>query len=120
MKIEMSNPIVKKFEYDRPVLTVEAYGKTYTLPVKTAEVIDKINSASKKSYEAKSAIEQTAAIKEGIAVFIGSEEVERIYPDNAAVDNDEISAFWMLLNSAANEFTAKITEKYKSPSAVKK
>lgn len=109
-----------KFEYTRPELTLEAYGEKYVMPIKTAVLIDSINKATAAIGSAKTAIEQVAALKTGIAIFIGDVETNRIFPDNETADTDEISAFWIALNECANRFSKTIAEKYKPAPMVRK
>lgn len=109
-----------KFEYNRPKTTVEAYGTTYEIPPKTAAVVDGVDAARKAiaASASKPAAEQIKAVKQGIAVFIGEEETERLFPADSDIDTDEISEFWLLLNHLSNEHTNKIIERY-SPKGTK-
>lgn len=90
-----------KFKYTRENITLEAYGREYPIPTKTAALVDGINDIQKKLAACTSAAETVAVTKQGIALFIGKEEAERIFPVNklADVDTDEISAFWWALNA---------------------
>ncbi|MCM1578085.1 MAG: hypothetical protein NC078_04720 [Ruminococcus sp.] len=108
-----------KFEYNRPKITVEAYGETFEMPTKTIAVVDGVAKAQKEIAESKDTAEQIKAIKRGIAVFIGDEAVERLFPENTedTIDTDEISAFWFCLNSESNKATQAVIEKY-SPNRV--
>lgn len=103
-----------KFEYERKNVTVEAYGKTYPIPTKTAALVDGINDVTKQLEKTKSAVEIVDILRSGIALFIGDEETEKLFPaDNSAnIDTDEITAFWWALNSASNEATKEIIERY--------
>lgn len=108
-----------KFEYSRPKVTVEAYGETFEMPTKTIAVVDGVAKAQKEIAEAKDTAEQVKAIKRGIAVFIGDEAVERLFPteNEGEIDTDEISAFWFCLNRESNRATQAVIEKY-SPNRV--
>lgn len=103
-----------KFEYNRPKITVEAYGETFEMPTKTIAVVDGVAKAQKAIGEAKSTAEQVKAIKQGIAVFIGEEATEKLFPESkeAEIDTDEISAFWLCLNRESNKATQAVLEKY--------
>ncbi len=108
-----------KFEYERKNVTVEAYGKSYPIPTKTAALVDGINDITKQLEESKNALEAVSIIRSGIALFIGDEEAEKLFPaDNSAnIDTDEITAFWWALNSASNEATQEVIKRY-SPNPV--
>ncbi len=103
-----------KFEYERKNVTAEAYGKIYPIPTKTAALVDGINDVTKRFEKAKSALEIVNILREGIALFIGETEAEKLFPaDNSAnIDTDEMTAFWWFLNNASNEATKEIIERY--------
>ena len=103
-----------KFEYKRPEDTVvEAYGKVFEIPPKTAPLIDSINSINKRIAEGNAA-KQAAALRDGIGLFIGEEAAEEIFP-KAKLDSinvDEMSAFWFVLNDMSNRETEAVIAKY--------
>lgn len=101
-----------KFEYSRPKITVEAYGEVYEMPTKTIAVVDGVARAQKAISEAPDTAAQVKAIKQGIAVFIGEEATEKIFPFDKVIDTDEISAFWLCLNRESNRATTAVLEKY--------
>lgn len=106
-----------KFEYKRPDdLKLEAYGKTYEIPPKTAYLIDEVNKINDRISKAgNSASEQMQAVRDGIALFIGEEEAERIFPRETlltAVNSDEMTAFWFCLNECSNRETEAVMAKY--------
>lgn len=111
-----------KFEFVRENITLEAYGKEYPIPTKTAALVDGINDIQKKLAACTSAAETVAVTKQGIALFIGKEEAERIFPVNklADVDTDEISAFWWALNNESNNATRAVVEKYAPNQSIRK
>lgn len=103
-----------KFEYKRPGdTTVEAYGKVFEIPPKTAPLIDGVNGVNKRIVEGNAA-EGAAATRDGIGLFIGEEAAEEIFP-KAKLDNinvDEMSAFWFVLNDMSNRETEAVIAKY--------
>lgn len=104
-----------KFEYIKPKATVEAYGQTFEIPTKTIAVVDGINNAHKEIAETRGdAAKQVKAIKKGIAVFIGEEATEKLFPTNkeAEIDTDELSMFWLCLNRESNKLTQTLVDKY--------
>ena len=111
-----------KFEYERKTEYVEAYGNKYPMPTKTAVLVDKVNAIQKRISEKKSAADMTAALRDGIAVFIGENETERIFPKEKLneLDTDELTAFWWVLNEAANKATKDVIEKYSPNREIKK
>ncbi len=108
-----------KFEYERKNITLEAYGKSYPIPTKTAALVDGINDVTKRLEECKNAHEVVDVMRSGIALFIGDEEAERLFPaDNSAnIDTDEMTAFWWALSSASNEATQEVIKRY-SPNPI--
>ena len=58
--------------------------------------------------------QQAAALREGIALFIGEEAAEEIFP-KAKLDSiniDEMSALWFVLNDISNKETEAVIAKY--------
>jgi hypothetical protein len=108
---------MNKFIYEKKPHTVEAYGSTYEIPPKTADVIDRLNEVGKAITNAagKSAVESVKAMKVGVAIFIGEEETERLFPaadEMGGIDTDELSAFWMFLRNESNVATTEVIKKY--------
>jgi len=108
-----------KFEYERKNITLEAYGKEYPIPTKTAVLVDGINDVTKRLEKCKSANEVVDVMRCGIALFIGNEEAEKLFPQDGydSIDTDEMTAFWWALNNACNEATKEIIERY-SPNPI--
>lgn len=110
------------FEYTRGNYTLEAYGKTFEIPTKTAALIDGINNINTKLAAVKNATESVEVMRDGVALFIGAEETERIF--SAAklneIDTDELSAFWWALNLEANKATKAVIEKYAPNTNIRK
>lgn len=104
---------VKKFDYVKNPTVIEAYGKQYPIPTKTAVLVDGVLAVQKKLGECKSTVEVVRETKKGIALFIGEEETNRIFsaPDDQ-IDTDELSAFWLMLNEESNKATRAVVEKY--------
>lgn len=115
-----------KFEYERKTEYVEAYGNKYPMPTKTAVLVDEVNAIQERikenKNENKSAADMAAALRDGIAVFIGENETERIFPKEKLneLDTDELTAFWWVLNEAANKATKDVIEKYSPNREIKK
>lgn len=110
-----------KFEYTRNA-TLEAYGKVFEIPTKTADYIDGINDINKRLAEAKDSAEHVEILREGVAFFIGEEETERIFPAEKIreLDSDELSAFWWALNEESNRVTREIIERYAPNRTIRK
>lgn len=102
-----------KFDYKPANAVMEAYGKKYPIPTKTAVLVDGVAEISKKLLECKNTLEVVKVTKEGIALFIGKEETNRIFsaPDGE-IDTDELAAFWFALNTESNKATQEVIEKY--------
>lgn len=126
-----------KFEYKRPDdMKLEAYGKVFEIPPKTAPLIDGIMEVNREisggdiitetntlingktettviNPPVKASV-QVNALRKGIALFIGEEAAEDIFPraelDKANVD--EMSAFWFVLNEISNKETEAVIAKY--------
>lgn len=102
-----------KFDYKPANAVMEAYGKKYPIPTKTAVLVDGIAGINKKLLECKNTLEVVKVTKEGIALFIGEAETNRIFSaSDGEIDTDELSAFWFALNAESNKATKEIIEKY--------
>ncbi len=108
-----------KYEYKRSDFikdtTLEAYGKVFEIPPKTSSMADSLISVSERiAKNGATAMEQAAAMRDGIAVFIGEKNAEEIFPKGklADIDTNEMSAFWLLLNNISNEETRAVLQKY--------
>lgn len=104
---------IKKFDYIRTAPVIEAYGKKYPIPTKTAVLVDGVNDIQKKLANCKNTVEVVQVTKQGLALFIGEEEVNRIFsaPDNQ-IDTDELSALWLMFNEESNKATREVVAKY--------
>lgn len=100
--ITMKNGTVKsgEFRYVRTPRTLKAYDKEFTIPVRTVEFEEKLEQAGKTLSECKTASETAQALREGVALFVGEEETERIFPkaELMSIDVDELLGFWQALN----------------------
>lgn len=106
-----------KFEYKRPEDTkLEAYGKVFEIPPKTAYLIDEIQKVTDRiNAENCSTYEQVQALRDGISLFIGEEEAEKIFPRDdllKSVNSEEITAFWFCLNQLSNKESEAVIAKY--------
>ncbi len=102
-----------KFDYVRKPAVMEAYGKKYPIPTKTAVLVDGVAEINRKLMECKNTFEVVKVTKEGIGLFIGEAETNRIFsaPDGE-LDTDELAAFWFALNAESNKATQEVIEKY--------
>lgn len=102
-----------KFDYVRKPAVMEAYGKKYPIPTKTAVLVDGMAEINRKLTECKNTFEVVKVTKEGIGLFIGEAETNRIFsaPDGE-LDTDELAAFWFALNAESNKATQEVIEKY--------
>lgn len=104
---------IKRFDYIRTAPVIEAYGQKYPIPTKTAALVDGVNEIQKKLADCKNTVEVVQTTKQGLALFIGENEVNRIFsaPDNE-IDTDELSALWLMFNEESNRATREIVAKY--------
>lgn len=100
--IAMKNGTVKsgEFRYVRTPRTLKAYDKEFTIPVRTVEFEERLEQAGKALSECRVASETAQALREGISLFVGEEETERIFPkaELMSIDVDELLGFWQALN----------------------
>ena len=100
--IQMKNSTVKsgEFRYVRTPRTLKAYDKEFAIPVRTVEFEEKLEQAGKTLSECRTASETAQALREGVSLFIGEEETERIFPKEKLmkIDVDELLGFWQALN----------------------
>lgn len=100
--ITMKNGTVKsgEFRYVRTPRTLKAYDKEFAIPVRTVEFEERLEQAGKALSECKTATETAQALREGISLFVGEEETERIFSKEKLmeIDVDELLGFWQALN----------------------
>lgn len=113
-----------KFEYKRPADTkIEAYGKVFEVPPRTSSLLGELGDIKKRITAAGDIEGQLSTILDGIALFIGTEATEEIFPrsDLKNLNTDEVSAFWLCLNAASEKEGQLILEKYapKAANAIK-
>lgn len=125
-KNSIENGVVKagEFSYSKKPRTLKAYGREYEIPVKTIEFSDKIVAAAKaiaNTAGASSARDTAEKIKSGIALFIGEEEAERIFPAENfdRTDIDEITSFWLALNAELVQGQEDLITRYTKAKAMK-
>ncbi|MGN1417202.1 MAG: hypothetical protein ACI4XF_10175 [Oscillospiraceae bacterium] len=109
--------VMNTFNYKRAAVKITAYGKEYELPVRTTEFCDKQDKADRKIADTsgnRTSADVVAAIKEGIAIFIGADEVERIFPAEKVkeLDIDEITVFYNYLKDRSLQNLVDYTKKY--------
>ena len=122
--IQMKNGTVKsgEFTYSRTPRVLKAYDKEYTIPVRTVEFDEKLTQAAKTISETATTSETVSAIREGISLFIGEEEVERIFPKDKLMelDVDEVLSFWQALNYELREAQNDLLSKYRPAPNIRK
>ena len=122
--IQMKNGTVKsgEFTYCRTPRILKAYDKEYAIPVRTVEFDEKLTQAAKTISETATTSETVSAIREGIALFIGEEEVERIFPKDKLMelDVDEVLSFWQALNYELREAQNDLLSKYRPAPNIRK
>ncbi len=103
-----------EFDYKPEDTTVRVFGRTYSIPTKTAFFIDNSNEINKRIIASKSTIETVEATLDGIALYLGRDFVAERYgnTDTESIDTDEIGALWAFLNKASAAVTKKVLEKY--------
>lgn len=113
--INMTNGVVKsgEFTYCRTPRVLKAYGQEFNIPVRTVAFDEKLNTVSAAIAETTTTSDTVKEMLNGVALFIGEEETEKLFPAEKLdeIDVDEILAFWQALNfelkRAQNELMAK-------------
>lgn len=122
--IQMKNGTVKsgEFTYSRTPRVLKAYDKEYAIPVRTVEFDEKLTQAAKTISETATTSETVSAIREGISLFIGTEEVERIFPKDKLMelDVDEVLSFWQALNYEMREAQNELLSKYRPAPSIRR
>lgn len=122
--INMTNGVVKagEFSYVRKARTIKAYEKEYEIPVKTVEFGDKLDEIREELSKTTKTSGTISIIKRGIALFIGKDEVERIYPESEIqnVDVDEILGFWSALNYELNRNQSELLSRYTASPTIRR
>lgn len=106
---------MKSFDYTRKPIEIEAYGKKYTLPIKTTKFNKQLAEVVLSFKGAADVVDVAEKLKSGIALFIGKEETDRIYPNVEDTPFDEMLKFWNFLNGAINEKEQEIIKNEYSP-----
>lgn len=122
--IQMKNSTVKsgEFRYVRTPRTLKAYDKEFAIPVRTVEFEEKLEQAGKALSECKTASETAQALREGISLFVGEEDTERIFPKEKLmeIDVDELLGFWQALNFELKLAQEEQLSKYRSASNIRR
>lgn len=122
--IPMQNGVVKsgEFSYTRKSRTLKAYGEEFTIPVKTVEFGDKLDAIGAELAEAKTTSEVIHVTKKGIALFIGEEVTEKIYPEAKfqELDVDEVIEFWSALNFELNRAQNERLARYAAAKTIRR
>lgn len=122
--VPMQNGVVKsgEFSYTRQSRTLKAYGEEFVIPVKTVEFGDKLDSVREEIITQKRTSDTIKSIKKGISLFIGSEAVEKIYPNEKLMelDVDEVFGFWTALNFEFNRTQNELLARYNAAKAIRR
>ena len=122
--IQMKNGTVKsgEFRYVRTPRTLKAYDKEFAIPVRTVEFEEKLEQAGKALSECRAASETAQALREGISLFVGEEETERIFPkaELMSIDVDELLGFWQALNYELKLAQEEQLSKYRPASNIRR
>ncbi len=122
--ITMKNGTVKsgEFRYVRTPRTLKAYDKEFTIPVRTVEFEEKLEQAGKALSECRAASETAQALREGVSLFVGEEETERIFPkaELMSIDVDELLGFWQALNYELKLAQEEQLSKYRPASNIRR
>jgi len=112
--IPMQNGIVKsgEFSFTRRAAKLKAYGEEFELPAKTVEFADKL--VRTEIITTPKTSDTVRSLKKGIALYIGEEKTEKLFPDDKLneLDPDEILGFWSALNYELNRHQREIINKY--------
>lgn len=122
--VPMQNGVVKsgEFSYTRQSRTLKAYGEEFVIPVKTVEFGDKLDSVREEIITQKRTSDTIKSIKKGISLFIGSEAVEKIYPNEKLMelDVDEVFGFWTALNFEFNRTQNELLARYNAANVIRR
>lgn len=122
--ISMNNGAVKsgEFKYERTPRTLKAYGTEFTIPVRTVEFEENLEQAVKSISAVSKASDTISAVREGVSLFIGEEETERIFPraEIMSIDVDEILAFWQALNYELKLVQDELLAKYRPAPTIRR
>lgn len=122
--ITMNNGTVRsgEFKYERTPRVLKAYGTEFTIPVRTVEFEEKLEQANKTISATSTASDTITAIREGISLFIGADETERIFPKEKLMetDVDEVLAFWQALNLELKLAQDELLAKYRPAPTVRR
>ena len=114
--IPMQNGVVKsgEFSYTRRAAKLKAYGEEFELPAKTVEFADKLDAVRAEMLITSKTSDTVRFLKKGIALFIGEEKTEKLFPDDklGVFDSVEIFGFWSALNYELNRHQREIVNKY--------
>ena len=108
-----------KFTYERKQRTLEAYGQVYNIPVRNVEFSEKLEQATKNISEQVTTTDSVTAILEGMKLFIGADEVKRIFSKIEEVDVDEILSLWRALNYELGRNQTELLSKYAPAPAIR-
>ena len=121
--IDMTNAVVKsgKFSYARQSRKLAAYGTEYVIPVRTVEFAEKLDQSAKTIGSLTTTSDTISAVCECIALFIGAEETEKIFPKAKLkeLDVDEVLAFWQALNYELQRSQNELLAKYRPAQSVR-
>lgn len=122
--ITMKNGTVKsgEFRYVRTPRMLKAYDKEFAIPIRTVEFEEKLEQAGKTLSECRTASETAQALREGVSLFIGEEETERIFPKEKLmeIDVDELLGFWQALNFELKLAQEEQLSKYRPASNIRR
>lgn len=120
----MQNGVVKsgEFSYTRQSRTLKAYGEEFVIPVKTVEFGDKLDEIGAELAQTTKTSEIIAVTKKGIALFIGEEAAEKLYPEEKfrELDVDEVIEFWSALNFELNRAQNERLARYAAAKAIRR
>lgn len=120
----MQNGIVKagEFSYTRQSRKLKAYDKEFNIPVKTVEFGDKLDEIRAEIAKQTLTSETVKSLKKGIALFIGSEAVEELYPEEKLMEleSDEILGFWTALNFELNRTQNELIARYTAANVIRR
>lgn len=120
----MQNGVVKsgEFSYTRKSRTLKAYGEEFVIPVKTVEFGDKLDEIGAELAEANITSDVIHVTKKGIALFIGEEATEKLYPEEKfnELDVDEVIEFWSALNFELNRAQNERLARYAAAKAIRR
>lgn len=104
-----------EFSFKRTPAVIEAFGEKFTLPVRNAELLEKLIAADMSIASASAVAKRAEAYRNGIVAFIGEDAAEKHFPmqEIKTLDLDEMQSFYeFCINAVKQKSEELINAKY--------